>query len=48
VPVRSKLLDERQQAKLQWLQNPGPVNGDNLKHIRRETSRTFVIEKGNI
>jgi hypothetical protein len=27
----SKLVDERKQAKLQWLQNPSEINGDNLK-----------------
>jgi hypothetical protein len=37
----SKLVDQRKQAKLQWLQNPNQINGDNLKNLRRETSRTF-------
>jgi hypothetical protein len=37
----SKLRDQRKQAKLQWLQNPSQINGDNLKNLRRETSRTF-------
>jgi hypothetical protein len=37
----SKLIDKRKQAKLQWLQNPGQINGDNLQNLRRETSRTF-------
>jgi hypothetical protein len=27
----SKLLDQRKQAKLQWLQDPREINGDNLK-----------------
>jgi hypothetical protein len=27
---RSKLLDRRKQAKLQWLQDPSEINGDNL------------------
>jgi hypothetical protein len=26
----SKLIDKRKQAKLQWLQNPSQVNGDNM------------------
>jgi hypothetical protein len=26
----SKLLDQRKQAKLQWLQDPSEINGDNL------------------
>jgi hypothetical protein len=34
----SKLLEQRKQAKLQWLQDPSEINGDNLNHIRRETS----------
>ncbi|PNF20840.1 hypothetical protein B7P43_G12066 [Cryptotermes secundus] len=37
----SKLLDQRKQAKLQWLQDPSELNGDNLNNIRRETSRHF-------
>jgi hypothetical protein len=37
----SKLIDQRKQAKLQWLQNPNQANGDNLKNLRSETSRTF-------
>jgi hypothetical protein len=37
----SKLIDQRKQAKLQWLQNPNQINTDNLQNLRRETSRTF-------
>jgi hypothetical protein len=37
----SKLLDRRKQAKLQWLQDPSEVNGDNLKNVRREAGRYF-------
>jgi hypothetical protein len=29
----SKFLDQRKQAKLQWLQNPSEINGDNLNNI---------------
>jgi predicted metallo-beta-lactamase superfamily hydrolase len=29
----SKLLDQRKQAKLQWLQDPSKINGDNLNNI---------------
>jgi hypothetical protein len=36
----SKLLDQRKQAKLQWLQDPNEINGDNLNNIRRETTTT--------
>jgi hypothetical protein len=37
----SKLIEKRKQAKLQWLQNPSQLNGDNLQNLRCETSRTF-------
>jgi hypothetical protein len=40
----SKLVDRRTQAKLQWLQDPSEVNGNNLSDIRREASRHFRIE----
>jgi hypothetical protein len=33
------------QAKLQWLQNPNQINGDNPKNLRSETSRTFRKKK---
>jgi hypothetical protein len=36
---RSKLLDQRKLAKLQWLQDPSEVIGCDLNSIRRETSR---------
>jgi hypothetical protein len=35
----SKLLDQRKQAKLQWLQDPSEINGDNLNNVRCDTSR---------
>jgi hypothetical protein len=37
----SKLLDQRKQAKLQWLQDPSEMNGDHLNNVRREASRYF-------
>jgi hypothetical protein len=37
----SKLSDQRKQAKLQWLQNPIEINGDNLNNVRCETSSHF-------
>jgi hypothetical protein len=37
----SKLLDQRKQVKLQWLQDPSEINGDNLNNVRREASRHF-------
>jgi hypothetical protein len=39
------LLDERKRAKLQWLQNPSQINGDNLNNVRRETSKIFRNKK---
>jgi hypothetical protein len=38
-------MDRREQAKLQWLQNPSQINGDNLQNLRHETSRTFRNKK---
>jgi hypothetical protein len=35
----SKLVDKRKQVKLQWLQDPSEINGDNFKIVRREVSR---------
>jgi hypothetical protein len=37
----SKLIDQRKQAELQWLQNPNQINGDNLKNLRCETIGTL-------
>jgi hypothetical protein len=41
----SKLLDERKEAKQQWLQNPGEINGDNLNNFTLEASRHFRNKK---
>jgi hypothetical protein len=41
----SKLLDQRQQAKLQWLQDPSEINGDNLNNVTCEASRHFRNKK---
>jgi hypothetical protein len=41
----SKLLDERKQAKLQWLQGPSEINGDKVNNVRREASRHFRNKK---
>jgi hypothetical protein len=41
----SKLIDQRKQAKLQWLQNPDQINRDILQNVRRETSRIFRNKK---
>jgi hypothetical protein len=42
----SKLSDQRKQAKLQWLQYPGKINGANLSNIRCEAIRYFRNKKG--
>jgi hypothetical protein len=36
-----RLLDQRTQSKLQWLQDPGEIHGDNLNNVRRGASRHF-------
>jgi hypothetical protein len=41
----SKLLDQRKQAKLQWLQDASEINGDKLNNIRRETTWHFSKKK---
>jgi hypothetical protein len=41
----SKLVNQRKQAKLQWLQDPSEINGDNLRIVRREASRYFRNKK---
>jgi hypothetical protein len=38
----SELLDRRKEAKMQWLQDPSEVNGDNLNNIRREARSHFT------
>jgi hypothetical protein len=34
----SILLDQRKHAKLQWLQDPSEINGDNLNNVRHEAN----------
>jgi hypothetical protein len=41
-----KLLEQRKQAKLQWLQDPSEINWDNLNNVRCETTRHFRNKKG--
>jgi hypothetical protein len=41
----SELLDQRKQAKLQWLQDPSEINEDNLNNVRREANRHFRNKK---
>jgi hypothetical protein len=35
----SELLDQRKEAKLQWVQDPSEINGDNLNNVISEASR---------
>jgi hypothetical protein len=41
----SKLLDQREEAKLKWLQDTSEINGDNLNNVRSETIRQFMNKK---
>ena len=34
-------LDQRKQAKLQWVQDPSQSNVDNVNNVRQDTSRHF-------
>jgi hypothetical protein len=44
----SELLYKRKQAKLQWLQDPSEISGDNMNSVRREASRYFSDKKEGI
>jgi hypothetical protein len=43
-----KLLIQRKEAKMQWLQDPGKINRNNLSNVRCEASRHFRTKTGNI
>jgi hypothetical protein len=34
-----QLLDQRKEARFQWLQDPSEINGDNLNNVRCEANR---------
>ena len=38
-------LDQRKQAKIQWIQDPSQSNVDNLNNVRRDASRHFRNKK---
>jgi len=38
-------LDQRKQAKMQWIQDPSRSNVDNLNNLRRDASRHFRNKK---
>jgi hypothetical protein len=44
----SKLLDQRKQAELQWLQDPSEINGDNLNNETMKQPDISGIKRGNI
>jgi hypothetical protein len=44
-PTRIKLLHQRKQAKLQWLQDTSEINGGNFNKVRRKASRHFRSKK---
>jgi hypothetical protein len=37
----SKLSEQTKETKLQWLQNPSQIKGDDLNNVRGEISWTF-------
>ena len=39
------ILDQRKQAKMQWIQDPSQINVDNLNNVRRDASRHFRNKK---
>jgi hypothetical protein len=39
------ILDQRKQAKMQWIQDPSQSNVDNLNNARRDASRHFRNKK---
>jgi hypothetical protein len=44
----SKLIDQWKQVKLQWLQNPSQINGENLHNLRCKPVEHLGTRKGNI
>ena len=41
----SGILDQREQAKMQWIQDPSQSNADNLNNVRQDASRHFRNKK---
>ena len=39
-------LDQRKQAKMQWVQDPNQSNVDSLNNVRREAGRHFRKKEG--
>jgi hypothetical protein len=42
------ILDQRKQAKMQWIQDPSQSNLDNLNNVRRDASRHFRNKRRHI
>jgi hypothetical protein len=42
----SKLIDKRKQVKLQWLQNPSQINGNNLQNLNVKPVEHLGTRKG--
>jgi hypothetical protein len=42
------ILDQRKQAKMQWIQDPSQSNVDNLNDVSRDASRHFRNKKRHI
>jgi len=40
-----KILDQRKQVKMHWVQDPNQSNIDNLNKVRRDASRYFRNKK---
>jgi hypothetical protein len=40
-----KISRSKETVKLQWLQDPSEINGDNLNNVRHEASRYFRNKK---
>ena len=43
--MKIRFLDQRKQAKIQWIQDPSQSMVDNLNNVRREVSRHFRNKK---
>ena len=41
-------LDQRKQAKMQWVQDPSQISVDNLNNVRCEARRHFTNKRGHI
>jgi hypothetical protein len=39
------ILDQRKQAKMQWIQDPNQSNLDNMNNVRRDAGRHFRNKK---